>query len=277
MSFYLEKEFSGMRTRGIVLGSVAVCVLAVAAADAQQIVIQRAISLSTVWNQPNIQADDFHIVFSAKDLSGQQIGLSYLDPNGYHTSLPGTSRSVSVDQGLVHIEWDFPLQHVSVNDPAMFGFTLQGGVRFNSVAWYWTEAGTPVQEYGDVWQDWFKSEGQLVDSIVNRDNAPHSVMRLTGTSENPVSIANVAAMVTPPNPVPADLGPVLLGADDNIDFSWPWPDADPSYFMNYNLHDATGAIEAFFKNAAVLGPIPEPGTALVLIAGGLVFAYRRRR
>ena len=105
-----------------------------AGAIANPVVITRSINLVDVWNNPNVWANDFHIVFKANDLDSNPIDESYLDPAGYYCSLAGSNCTVWTDaQGFIHVEWTFPDRCVDISQPASFGFTLLGGMEYLSL------------------------------------------------------------------------------------------------------------------------------------------------
>jgi hypothetical protein len=225
--------------------------------DPLPIEITRAINFVTVWNDPGVWANDFHIEFRARNLKGEIIDLSFLDAQGYFCSMPG-GRTVSYDPltQIISIDWTFPPICVDPANPAMFGFTLFGGFEFEVVEWYWTWDGVPVQWYQDVWQDWIKVNGQLVDVIWNRTTGPLDIQRTVGYIAAPVTINDVAILPLPPNPIPIDPLPIIIDPVLPVDFYWPWPGFDPSYFMYYDLYDSGGQLSARFRNVAVLQFVP---------------------
>ncbi len=229
--------------------------------------VQRSLNVVRVWNQSGVLANDFHIEFVARDAAGVRwLDLTDVDPSGYWGPI-ATNRIVSYDAGTrrISITWQFPDTCVDPADPAFFGFTLFGGVRYDVVDWYWTYDGVPIARYQDVWQDWIKVDGNLRDVIVPRPVPeppppgpwPTSVVfvaRTVGMQTAPVSIATLASMTLPPSPVVPDPGPVVVVPATPINANWAWPGADPTYFVFYDLQDAVGNTIAGFQNACIVAP-----------------------
>lgn len=256
----------------------------------QPIVIQQTISLARITNRgTSFLANDFHMKIKADRQHFRNDGsyfwapMQMLDFNaeGYYCS-DSSQQTIFTsweEDGWLHLYWTFSDRWIDADNGMMFGFTNYGGARFQNVQWWWTYNGQDVRDLPDNWQDWYKdNNGMLADVIVNRTPAGLSVSRTTGTTVNPVPIADVAAMQIPPNPIVPPGGTVVVGPGQPLEYVWPWPGEDPEFFMFYNFQDgADNYIE--FKNAAILGAVPEPSGLLALAAGltGLCGIVRRKR
>jgi hypothetical protein len=254
-------------------------------------VISESITLASFRNTGStFQANDFHIRFKADRQSftvpanpvWQQLTVGDIRSDGYYflcgQPSPTTFTQWVDGEGYINMYWTFPTVTLDANaGPSMFGFTTLGGVRFTDVQWWWTFDGTDVRQLPEVWQDWYYESGVLVDRIRNGTGAPVELARVTGSQVPTVGIADVAGMGgTPPNPVvvnPPESRLVLPGNDASVNYTWPWPAGDPSYYMFYQFN--TGGNDITFTNAANV--IPESSVALLAAGAGLLLSFRRRR
>ena len=234
-------------------------------------------------------ANDFHMRFRAdhQDFSNPVVPtwapmvVNDLDPAGYYFNCGGigtpTSFSVTQNGEWIDLYWTFADTWVNSSQWNSFGFTNRGGVRFKEAQWWWTYDGVDVNDLPDNWQDWYKDPltGELVDAIRNRGTLPISVERTIGSLSATVNIADIGTMIYPPDPVTPDPGPVVLpGNGGVIDYRWPWPGNDPSYYMFYETQ--TGGDDIWFTNAANVMTIPEP-SSLLLLGLAPAFCWLRRR
>lgn len=301
---------SGMSLIAWAVAALSVLGCAVCAEAQTPTVMQSAMNLF----QPRIgtgqfaTVNDFHVRFRVNrwERNGQSSFLggpmnrNYLDPNGYYGPAGYSATSSDETGDYVDITWNFPTTQISDLNRPWFGFTfgngqygIPNGFRFQAVEWYWTLNGARVTQYDntdpDVWQDWIKewnpsnNSWELRDVIVNRETGPRTVAVTAGSLMNPAEPLTIAGLATggalPPNPVLPPPTPVLPGGGGTVVTPWPWPDTDPNYYIYYDVAD--GATPgASFRNAAVLAPVPEPGTIGLLVTAGLGalgYFWRRRR
>lgn len=254
----------------------------------QPVTLQQSISLARITNRGTaFLANDFHIKIKANSQHFKTDG-SYLwastrlldfDTNGYYCSATPTQTTFTTweEDGWIHLYWTFPEQWVNANSGMMFGFTNYGGIKFSNVQWWWTYNGQDVRDLPDNWQDWYKDvNGMLVDVIANRSTSPLQINRVTGTTPNRMTISEIAALTTPPNPVIPPVNPVVVGPSQTLQYAWSWPGQDPMDFMFYDFEDANGDFIEF-QNAAYLDSVPEPSSMLALAAGLASFIGIRRR
>jgi len=250
------------------------------------VTLNRSLNMMRVWTGPGVWANDFHVEFEARNgTDTRYLDLDDLDPTGFYQGLFVTNRVVSYNalSNRVSITWYFPDVCITTNAPAFFGFTLFGGVRYQAVDWYWTYNGERIIAFQDVWQDWLKNPltSRLEDVIMPRPIpippppiAPTPVVylqRVTGSTPAPISIATLAAMAIPPNPVLPEPGPVLVTNLVPVVYDWAWPGVDPTYFMYYDLLDEAGQPIAGFRNAASLVEAPDFDTELPQFAATSLF------
>ncbi|MEN6356142.1 MAG: PEP-CTERM sorting domain-containing protein [Armatimonadota bacterium] len=254
----------------------------------QPVTLQQSISLARITNRgTSFLANDFHIKIKADSQHFNANGSYYwaatklmdFSTNGYYCSGTPTQTTFTTweEDGWIHLYWTFPEQWINVNNGMMFGFTNYGGIKFNNVQWWWTFNGQDVRDLPDNWQDWYKdNNGMLVDVIANRTTSPLQVDRLTGTTTSRMTISEIAALTTPPNPVVPPINPVVVGPSQTLEYAWNWPGEDPIHFMWYDFEDGYGDFIEF-RNAAYLDSVPEPSSIFALAAGLMSFIGIRRR
>ncbi len=277
-----------MGRAGVVM---AVAMLAWAAGPVVQAttVLDTSISLAQVRNTGSgFWANDFHVRMKADRQwftvptlpTWASLTVGDIRSDGYYCGgLMGVlGPTVTVDGDYIELTWTFLDTWIDSNQTSLFGFTTFGGIRFNDVQWWWTHDGADVRDLPEVWQDWYYEGGVLVDRVRNGTGGPVSLTRTSGSQAATVGIADVANMGgLPPNPVVINPpgSPVVLpgGVEATVNYTWPWPAGDPSYFMFYQFQD--GLNEITFTNAANV--VPECASTVLALTGLVVGLMRRRR